>query len=246
MQNKYQKGVSLLAVKSYQAKDNYFGDKATTYDEKREGKNLWEQEKKVIENYIKNIKKGKNLLDLPIGTGRFIDLYEKAELTVYGIDISEDMLKEARKKVAKNQKVSLLQGDAENIPLADNSVDYIVCVRFMNWVPISVFENVVKEFSRVTRNECIVSIPLKDGIFLKAFESVVNPRKATNKVKTLLILLSNKIIKVKSKPGKEVSKSSSKNKNKVLQIFNKNGFIVNKEIKIPNSSWVFFILKKEE
>ncbi len=246
MQNKYQKGVSLLVAKSYQAKDNYFGDKVMTYDENRKGSYLWEQEKKIVDNYIKNIQKGKNLLDLPIGTGRFIDLYEKAELTVYGVDISEDMLKEASKKVAKNQKVNLLQGDAENIPLADNSVDYIVCVRFMNWVPISVVENVVKEFSRVTRNECIVSMPLKDGIILKALKSVVNPRKTTNKVKNLLNLLSNKMIKVKSKPVKHVNTSSSKNKIKVLQIFNKNGFIVNKEIKILNSNWVFFILKKEE
>ena len=48
--------------------------------------------------------------------------------------------------IDKSSIIDLLEGDAENIPLPDNSVDAVLSFRLLNLVPFDVFANIIKEF----------------------------------------------------------------------------------------------------
>ena len=70
------------------------------------------------------------ILDVATGTGDLaIALAEKIpQAKITGFDLSAGMLEHGRKKVsAKNlsQRIDMIQGDAENMPFADNSFDAI-------------------------------------------------------------------------------------------------------------------------
>lgn len=144
----------------YKAKSRYRNEIASTYFEQRVLEPQWQVEQRSIEALIvKYAKKNDSILDAPLGTGRFLPLYIEMGLTIYGLDISEDMLEEAR-RLTQGQDVSphLIIGDVEKIPLADDSVDHVVCIRFMNWIPIDVISRVLTEFVRVSQGAIIVQI----------------------------------------------------------------------------------------
>ena len=81
-------------------------------------------EKKTIE--IANIKKNSRILDAGCGTGNLLMLLQKKNLKLYGIDISEEMLKIARKKLENKAKLKLIA--LENIKFRNNYFDYIFSV----------------------------------------------------------------------------------------------------------------------
>jgi SAM-dependent methyltransferase len=86
------------------------------------------------------IKKGDTVLDLGSGAGNdcFVARAETGETgKVIGIDFSEAMLKKARQN-ADNlgyNNVEFREGDIENMPVSDNSVDIIVSNCVLNLVP---------------------------------------------------------------------------------------------------------------
>lgn len=66
--------------------------------------------------YDKNIK----ILDIGCGTGRHSIELSKRGYAVTGVDLSESMLSQARKKaLEKNVSVNFIQGDARNLPFQD-------------------------------------------------------------------------------------------------------------------------------
>ncbi|MFW5426794.1 MAG: malonyl-ACP O-methyltransferase BioC [Methylophagaceae bacterium] len=87
----------------------------------------------------------KTVLDLGVGTGRNFGLlakrYPKAQLVA--IDIASEMVKQARlnyrqgeglkRWLPSSSKPIYLAGDAENLPLADNSVDLIFANLTLQW-----------------------------------------------------------------------------------------------------------------
>lgn len=76
----------------------YTSDVAHSYDSDREVEDIWQIEQKYIEKEVNDFIKDAKLLDIPIGTGRFIPVYERRGIQVLGVDISSDMLAEAFKK----------------------------------------------------------------------------------------------------------------------------------------------------
>jgi ubiquinone/menaquinone biosynthesis C-methylase UbiE len=70
---------------------------------------------------------GKKVLDVGVGTGFLSTTLAKMGHDVVGIDLSEEMIKNARKKMdARGLKVKLELGDAENLPFEDESFDAVV------------------------------------------------------------------------------------------------------------------------
>jgi demethylmenaquinone methyltransferase/2-methoxy-6-polyprenyl-1,4-benzoquinol methylase len=71
------------------------------------------------------LKPGQTVLDVAIGTGMIADSARRIVGTggeVIGLDLSEAMLAEARRKL----DIPLIQGTAEALPLADDAVDFVV------------------------------------------------------------------------------------------------------------------------
>lgn len=99
--------------------------KFAKYYDKLYSEKDYEKEVEFIEWAIKNHKKskGKWLLDVACGTGGHAILLKK-KYTVYGIDISSEMLKIARKKV---KGVKFSKGDMKKLDLKEK-FDVIICM----------------------------------------------------------------------------------------------------------------------
>ncbi len=125
---------------------HYRGSVARTYEARRAGP-LWNAEQKAVERAIRSWDKGATVLDVPVGTGRFLPLYDKYGLRAVGVDVSPDMLHEAKKKGAR---ASLHQASIYNLPFSDASFDHAVCFRILNWMALDEVQQALAEVRRVT------------------------------------------------------------------------------------------------
>lgn len=85
------------------------------------------------------------ILDLGVGTGRNLSLLQKRypDASLIAMDIAADMLQQARKRyrhdlglkrwLPGHNKLQLAAGDAEALPLADNSVDLVFANLALQW-----------------------------------------------------------------------------------------------------------------
>lgn len=138
-------GANKVATKRYRGKG------ATGYEAKRAGTNKWKLEDEGVRTLLpKNIR---TVLDVPVGTGRFWDLYVERGIMATGLDTSEDMLNEA----AEKGMIGLRFGDIRNIPFDDKSFDAVVCIRLMAWFEPDEVQQALREMARVS-NMIIVNI----------------------------------------------------------------------------------------
>ncbi|MCC1480460.1 class I SAM-dependent methyltransferase [Roseibaca sp. Y0-43] len=94
---------------------------------------------------------GGNVLEVGVGTGLALPFYG-ANVTVTGIDFSEDMLERARAKVAEENLThvrELRQMDARYLDFPDNSFDTVVAMHLISVVPDP--EQVMAEMARVCK-----------------------------------------------------------------------------------------------
>ncbi len=95
------------------------------YDARTDGQNTTTET-----NFIKDIigdKKCPSILDIACGFGRHSIMLAQHSASVVGVDYSEYMVHEARKR-AKEKKVSVefLEGDMRNLPVAQREFDFII------------------------------------------------------------------------------------------------------------------------
>lgn len=122
----------------------YRGKGATGYEARRQGKRKWILENEgtafLLPDGIKTV------LDVPIGTGRFHEIYEERGLIVTGVDTSPDMLKEAKKKGFSD----LHLGDIRNMNFPSKCFDVSVCIRLFAWFEPDAVLAAMKEMARVS------------------------------------------------------------------------------------------------
>jgi SAM-dependent methyltransferase len=158
--------MSPLPRPDYAARTRYVGTVASRYVDRRAVTPKWAREQEVIETVVRALAAGSRVLDVPIGTGRFLPVYAAAGHRVYGIDISADMLAEARGLGAAPPRLTLVRGEVERLPLRDGAVDWVVCVRFLNWVPAAHLEGVVRELVRVARKGAVLHVRVARSLTL--------------------------------------------------------------------------------
>lgn len=146
-------------IKQELAKE-YYGKEAEKYEEKRledpRHAHIVKKQEEITSSFLKN-ENYKNILDVACGTGRFFKLYKGK---IYGIDFSEDMLKQARKK----KHFLLKKADASKIPFKNNMFDITITSQFIKHTPE--YEKVIKEMTRVTKKggKIIIDFPNKFSI----------------------------------------------------------------------------------
>jgi ubiquinone/menaquinone biosynthesis C-methylase UbiE len=69
------------------------------------------------------------IVDLGVGNGRMIPLYERSWKKLILIDPSSRQLEEARREISHTTKVETIVGTAENIPIRSSSCDTLICIR---------------------------------------------------------------------------------------------------------------------
>jgi SAM-dependent methyltransferase len=104
----------------------------------------------------------RTILDLPCGTGRFTGGLAREGYEVIGSDISMEMLAKAAKievQLPPNAPGAVrgyLQANGEHLPLKNDSLDCVVCIRFMMHVDEATRVRILTEFARVSRRWVIV------------------------------------------------------------------------------------------
>ena len=100
-----------------------------------------------------NLNPLKKVLDVATGTGA--QAYELAKLgyDVTGIDLSPEMLNQARKKISSSLKLKFQQSDGTNLPFKDNSFDASTISLGLHDMPYEIDILVLKEMKRVTKKD---------------------------------------------------------------------------------------------
>ncbi len=140
----------------------YFGKLAEEYDDIRlkdaREKDIFERETEIVTSFLKKSEKGR-ILDVACGTGRVFPHYEKR--IIYGVDISKDMLKKAKKRFPK---AILKTASAEKIPYKNNMFSVAITSRFTCHTPY--YKKAISEMTRVVKpgGSIIVDFPNKHSL----------------------------------------------------------------------------------
>ena len=106
------------------------------------------------------VKPGQTVLDAGCGEGVLAWYLAEAGATVTAMDISKPNLETAARFLASKRvsdRVTLVHGDAENLPFPDNSFDVVVSSHVLEHLPD--FDRGLAEIRRVTREHAVVALP---------------------------------------------------------------------------------------
>ena len=101
-----------------------------------------------------------SICDVGCGEGQFCDWMTKRCSIVYGLDIASV---EAN-KVVKNDKINYINAEARNIPLLDNSVEYVTCFDCLEHCLPKDINKILQEFYRIATKGFILSISYKQAL----------------------------------------------------------------------------------
>jgi SAM-dependent methyltransferase len=150
------------------SRKHYFGHKAFAYDI-REGDNAgpgrgsdkWDRENRAVFSAFTTDGLSGPVLDIPCGTGRFLKMYETLEINAICMDVSNDMMCQAR---VKDPKADIREGDIMKIPLSDNTVNTSVCVRLLNFLETHEMVHALSELARVSKEAIVCSLFTGDKV----------------------------------------------------------------------------------
>ncbi|MEZ9302310.1 malonyl-[acyl-carrier protein] O-methyltransferase BioC [Vibrio breoganii] len=134
----------LIATPEKQAIASAFGRAASNYDQHAQF------QRDVVEKLLERLPAsliGKQILDVGCGTGYLTEKLLQRGAEVVALDLSDKMLDQARLRCGK--QVTYYLGDAEALPFADDSFDYVVSSLALQWcedlsVPIRESKRVCK------------------------------------------------------------------------------------------------------
>lgn len=134
---------------------NAFDKQAETYDIDKNGKHARSIYSYIIDKL--SDMQFSNVLDVGCGTGEILNTIKTLypAVSLFGIDISKEMLKQAEEKGLNNSRLFL--GDAECLPFENEKFDLLICTDSFHHYPNP--QRALDEFYRVLR---------KGGILLLA------------------------------------------------------------------------------
>lgn len=137
----------------------YFGAKAWDYNVKNADTAKWKAEYVGISEGLKGCTG--SLLDIPCGTGRFFPIYRECGLQFVGVDISDDMLHQAR---TDYPWANVEKGDFRTLELPEKGFDVTVCSQFLKFLPEHELVDAIARLGRATRHRMLISIMTGDHV----------------------------------------------------------------------------------
>lgn len=139
----------------------YRGAVARDYLARRADSLKWRLEDRAVDELLAALPAGSSILDVPAGTGRFLAAYARHGHRFVGVDVSLDMLSQARAEQRTGGRVGVLaRGLVGALPLADDSVDHVLCTRLLNWFDGPGLRQALAELERVARGALLLEIRL--------------------------------------------------------------------------------------
>jgi len=131
--------------------DIFRGDFVRDYVTKRAAKEAWGLEHAALCRLIDKCERGIRVLDVPFGTGRFVEEYLSRGMSIAGLDISPAMFEEAKAELGEiYNSCRLTVGTAAELPYENNSFDLVVSFRFLSGIVDSATAIAsMREFHRV-------------------------------------------------------------------------------------------------
>jgi ubiquinone/menaquinone biosynthesis C-methylase UbiE len=143
-------------------RERYRGNRARSYDLDREDQPEWHAEHRAVNELLAGLGEvGTSIVDVPVGTGRFLTIYRDLGWQVVGIDVSDEMLAQAGEVAAglsMGDAVDLRIGDITALDLPDDTVDVALAIRIANMLELDDLRRAVSELARVARQHVIVGL----------------------------------------------------------------------------------------
>ena len=152
--------------------EEYYKRRALTYAELDSAKTIVACVRAIgIEDHLRimRIKKSDIVLDIGCGNGRFLRAFSELSENVFGLDLSKEMLQEARKRHG-----NLVRGDAEALPFRSNSFDVVHSAGLLG---VYKSEKIIEECFRVAKQHgrVFISFPALEsmsGFFFVLFKKL--------------------------------------------------------------------------
>ncbi|UCC38174.1 MAG: methyltransferase domain-containing protein [Candidatus Aminicenantes bacterium] len=125
----------------------YFDEVARKWDEMQQS--FFSEEVREKAFSIAGVKAGEIAADIGAGTGFVTEGLMQKGLEVIAVDQSEAMLDEMRKKFADAKGVEYRTGEAEKLPIQDDSVDYAFANMYLHHVELPL--DAIKEMARILK-----------------------------------------------------------------------------------------------
>lgn len=125
----------------------YFDEVASNWDNMRN--DFFSDEVRLAAYKTANVEDGKLASDIGAGTGFITEGLINKNVKVIAVDQSEEMLNLLKNKFSYYKDLKCIQGIGEDLPIEDNSVDYVFANMFLHHV-----ENpslVIKEMQRILK-----------------------------------------------------------------------------------------------
>lgn len=116
---------------------------------------------------------GKNVLDLASGEGYGSNLMATVANSVIGVDISDEAIRHAQQKYSLKNNLKFLQGSADKVPIASNSID--VVVSFETIEHHNKHDEMMVEIKRVLKAEGLLIISSPDKLNYSDIPKQTNP-----------------------------------------------------------------------
>jgi ubiquinone/menaquinone biosynthesis C-methylase UbiE len=116
---------------------------------------ITKEEKERISYFISKIPVSSQILEIGCADGRLLNLIDSKYKV--GVDISINALKHVKSiKYAANVK---------KLPFADNSFDLVICSEVLEHLNDVIFQDSLKEISRISSKYIMISVPYKEQLF---------------------------------------------------------------------------------
>lgn len=112
-----------------------------------------------LNKFISLLPKDPKVLDVGAGTGRDLKYFKEEGINAIGIDVSEGLIKEAKKR----NNIEIQNMDFRKTTFKDESFDGLWCMAALSDISRSEVPETLKEFNRILKKEGIIYIAVKEG-----------------------------------------------------------------------------------
>ena len=153
-----------MTPKAAKTARKYTGDTAAGYDKRRKGQEKWTAEQRIIAGILEMVREGSSVLDVPVGTGRFFELYAGRGFDVTGMDISRDMLEKAdQERLRTGTPVILRKGNIFDLDCPNRWFNLTLAIRIMNLIAEQDMQQALRELQRVTHDMIVFNLRVDQG-----------------------------------------------------------------------------------